>query len=286
LREATDGRLEILMPQRAAGLAFMGGLWVFPGGRSEDADLSVEALDRVAGTHSDGAPIGPRMLGTDGAALDPKTVLGLHVTACRETFEEAGVLLARPRAGHETLAPEQLQRALETRDAGAGPDTFLRMLQREDLLLSVDRLVYWAHWITPSFEKRRFDTRFFAVLVPSGQDASVDRSETTRHAWVDEITVRARTAGGDMKMAPPTLATLQDLFSSHRRHGSAEAMLEGERARDVPAILPKIVPSGDAFEVVLPWDPAYAALPGEGCAATVRCPEYLATLPTRRALRR
>jgi 8-oxo-dGTP pyrophosphatase MutT (NUDIX family) len=282
LRESCAGALEVLMTKRAAGLSFMGGLWVFPGGRMETADCSAAISDRAA--LPDVRSARHRMLDTRGAPVPPERALGLHVAACRETFEEAGVLLARRRFEPSPLDPGQLARIAAFRETGSPADAFVRLLQAEDLLLEVERLVYWSHWITPSLERRRFDTRFFAVRVPDGQQASVDRSESTHHAWLGEHEVRSNLGTGEMKMAPPTIATLEDLWLSHAQHGGLDGMLEAERTRAVPPILPKIVRGHGDVEVVLPWDPWYAELPGEACVVWPTYPPYLAALPSRRAL--
>ena len=63
--------LQVLLTKRAAGLSFMGGLWVFPGGRMEPSDLSPELAAR-----SDQASIvdtGSRMLDADAAARSTST---------------------------------------------------------------------------------------------------------------------------------------------------------------------------------------------------------------------
>jgi 8-oxo-dGTP pyrophosphatase MutT (NUDIX family) len=285
LRESNDdgGRLEVLLTQRAAGLSFMGGLWVFPGGRMEPADLAPTISAHA--TPSSVASLRSRMLDLDGQPLDADRALGLCVAACRETFEESGVLLARPRGSRHDdgdTALTGLACADALRDAATSADAFVELLVTHNLELEFDRLVYWAHWITPSMERKRFDTRFFAVQVPPGQQASVDRSELTQHAWLDEQSIEARMAAGDMRMAPPTIATLQDLWRSHARHGGLAGMLEAERAREVPPILPKLRRLEDGVEVLLPWDREYAGAEGEACVACERCPDYLAALPSRR----
>jgi 8-oxo-dGTP pyrophosphatase MutT (NUDIX family) len=288
LREVDEGRLEALLTRRAAGLSFMGGLWVFPGGRMEPEDQSL--VDARQGAAPGVAALQARMLGLDGTPIAPELALGLCVAACRETFEECGVLLARRRDGSRDSSllltepgPERDRNALRT--TAARPEGFGQLLGAHDLELELDRLVYWAHWITPSLEKKRFDTRFFVVQVPSGQDAGVDvdRSELTEHAWLDERAIDARLRAGELRMAPPTIATLQDLWRSHARHGGLERMLQAERSRDVPPILPKLRRLADGeIEVVLPWDREYASLEGEGCVVCEQYPDYLATLPSRR----
>jgi 8-oxo-dGTP pyrophosphatase MutT (NUDIX family) len=283
LRES-DAGLQVLLTQRAAGLAFMGGLWVFPGGRMEPDDAGPGLAARLEPLSAQGLAL-ERLLDLNGQALDATTALGLHVAACRETFEEAGLLLAHP-AQSTCCSAAQLVRIGLRRAAATDAQGFLHLLQDEDLLLDVDQLVYWAHWITPSQEKRRFDTRFFAIRVPEGQEASADLGELTQHAWVTERDVAERLAAGTMKLAPPTVATLHDLWNSHSRHGGLDAMLAGERERDVPPILPKLVLDTDAFEAVLPWDPEYGSLPGESCAVPTGVPAYLRDLPSRRRFRR
>jgi len=281
LRE-NDAGLQVLLTKRAASLSFMGGLWVFPGGRMEASDLAPELAAR-----SDQAAIadtGSRMLSADAstASIDLDTARGLLIAACRETFEESGVLLARPRGGGP-WGDERRGRVAERRAANSADAAgFARLLVDEDLVLDVERLVYWSHWITPAFENRRFDTRFFALTVPSDQEASVDRGELTHHAWLNEADIRGHLASGEMKIAPPTRATLQDLWSSHRRHGGLAAMLAAERTRIVPPILPKRAEVGTTeIEIVLPWDEQYERMPGEGCPTLASYPEYVTAMPSR-----
>ena len=281
LRE-DDAGLQVLLTKRAASLSFMGGLWVFPGGRMEASDLAPELAARL--DQATIADTGSRMLSADAstASIDLDVARGLLIAACRETFEESGVLLARPRGGG-SWGDERLARVAARRVATSADATeFAHMLDDEDLVLDVESLVYWSHWITPAFESRRFDTRFFALTVPPDQEASVDRGELTHHAWLTEADVRRHLAGGEMKMAPPTRATLQDLWSSHRLHGGLAAMLEAERTRIVPPILPKrFEVSAAEIEIVLPWDEQYLQMPGEGCRSLATYPDYLTAMPSR-----
>jgi 8-oxo-dGTP pyrophosphatase MutT (NUDIX family) len=227
---------------------------------------------------------GARMLRhEDAQPIDAATARGLLVAACRETFEESGVLLARPGDDRTPWSAELRDRVTVRRAAAAtDPAEFARLLAEENLRLDLDRLVYWAHWITPTFENRRFDTRFFALQVPADQEASVDHGELTHHAWLGEADVRAHVASGGMKLAPPTRMTLEDLWSAHRAHGGLEAMLEAERSRCVPPILPRwIMHSDETVELVLPWDAQYGRVDGEGCAVLGAYPTYISAMPAR-----
>lgn len=286
LREHADG-MQVLMTKRAPGLTFMAGLWVFPGGRLERSDLDPALAARVDPAAIDDTA--SRMLRLeDGRPLDAQDARGLLVAACRETFEESGVLLARTREGRPAPDAARVERVAARRAAAAAdPTVFAHLLAEEDLQLELDRLVYWAHWITPTFENRRYDTRFFALQVPADQEASVDHGELTQHAWLGEADVRRHEASGEMQLAPPTRMTLEDLWAAYRAHDSLAAMLAAERTRCVPPILPRwITHADDTVELVLPWDAQYAQVDGEGCVVLERYPGYITAMASRHRMPR
>jgi 8-oxo-dGTP pyrophosphatase MutT (NUDIX family) len=272
LREV-DRELEVLMMRRGAGLSFMAGMWVFPGGRVDASDASEAAGRRLA--LPAGAASRDRLQTLEGEPLPAGQERALRVAACRETFEEAGVLLARDAEGRSCPANRvtglQSLRASVTGDAAA----FVAMLEREDLYLDVDRLVYWSHWITPSLEPKRFDTRFFAIALPPGHEVSADLSELTHHAWIRPARAPEAIGRGEIRVVPPTLLTLEDLAESHARHGGLEAMLAAERGRAAPPVMPRIAAASGAIRVVMPWDPGYAETPGEGCQPAAGFPPHL-----------
>jgi len=263
LRES-EGELEVLMMRRGTGLAFMGGMWVFPGGRVDACDTSEAIHTRIPHDARDAWQGGLRT--PQGEPLTEEAALALYVAACRETFEESGVLLARDRAGAgcsgEHAARLQQYREQVASEAGA----FIGLLEREDLYLDLAPLVYWSHWITPSLEPKRFDTRFFAIAVPPDQAASADRGELTEHAWVKPARVHEAIERREIRVVPPTLLTLEDLAESHARHGSLATMLEAERGRPTPPVMPRIEVRAEEFRVVMPWDACYAQVAGEGYA--------------------
>jgi len=156
------------------------------------------------------------------------------------------------------------------RDATA----FTRMLEAEDLFLDTRQLVYWSHWITPSVEPKRFDTRFFVARVPPGQEVSADLSELTEHAWVEAASAMAALEHGEIRLVPPTLLTLEDLADCHRHRGSLSAMLVAESGRATPPVMPRIELSPDAANVVMPWDPRYSQIQGESCGTAIEFPRH------------
>jgi hypothetical protein len=162
----------------------------------------------------------------------------------------------------------------------------VRLLAEEDLYLNPDWLVYWSHWITPSLEPKRFDTRFFIARLPPGQDASADLSELTEHRWINPATVPEAIERGDIKVAPPTLFTLEDLAESFAQHGSLEHMLLAEARRPTPPVMPRIDIQGESINVVMPWDPGYGDVAGEGVEVAAEYPPYLARRRSRLSITR
>lgn len=276
LREGRDD-VEVLVIRRHEKLAFMGGMWVFPGGSVCPADASAEALARIPGPSQTGCA---RLATLQGEPIDERACLALAVAACRETFEETGVLLASDAAG----IPSDNQFAARLQDQrraiASQPELFAELLRTENLFLRVERLVYWAHWITPSVVPRRFDTRFFLAPVPSDQRAVIDSTETVDHAWMSPAALVVAAQAGSMTVSHPTLYNLMELDSSLQQHGSLQGLLTAEAKRNVVAILPKMVRQ-EQTAMVLPWDPFYRNFVGESVPEHLEYPAQLRALPPR-----
>jgi 8-oxo-dGTP pyrophosphatase MutT (NUDIX family) len=149
---------------------------------------------------------------------------------------------------------------------GTDEAAFARAAARElreeaAITLPFSSLVPLAHWITPSAEPKRFDAHFFVTaLPPDGQQAKHDGAETVDALWATPGEILARHGRGELKLPPPTLCNLEDL----QHHATVGDALAWARARPITAILPKLVPDGETLAIVLPWDPDYPTLPGEG----------------------
>jgi len=196
----------------------------------------------------------------------------LAMTQCRDDLDAFG----RP-CDPARVAALQARRPEVANDAAA----FARLLAEEDLYLDVAPLVYWSHWITPSAEPKRFDTRFFAIAVPGGQGASADFGELTHHEWVQPARAQEAIESGLIRVVPPTLLTLEDLAESHARHGGLAAMLAAERGRPAPPIMPRMEAGPGEVRVLMPWDEGYATAAGEGCESVDGYPEHLLRRPSR-----
>jgi 8-oxo-dGTP pyrophosphatase MutT (NUDIX family) len=252
LRPAPQG-LEVLLQRRRASLSFMGGMWVFPGGRHEASDRAPAVLARVRVAGESLATLRD----ASGVALSRELTLGLYVTACRETFEECGILLATSASGEPVFATHQ-RTDVEWRDAVADrADAFAELLEREDLRLDACRLAYWSHWITPAAEKRRFDTRFFAVAVPAHLAVAEPDRESTEQRWIRPADAVAGVRSGDLAAAPPTIFMLEHLVDCEHFGPDVAALLAAESVRAVPPIRPALVRTVEGYEVRMPWDAEY-----------------------------
>lgn len=226
------GGVEAYLQRRPRTMGFAGGLWVFPGGRIDRAD-SDPAVDAIW----DGPPPAAwaeRM----GMAVDQARAL--VVAACRETFEEAGVLLVdRP--------PDPLALRAGRRDLLAGERGFAAVLATMGVRLDTARLRYWAWWLTPEREPRRYDTRFFVAALPPDAAASAEGlAEVERERW---LAPGAAAADQSLPMLPPTRFTLRDLAG----FDTVEQLLEAGHDRPVEQVLPRL----EGRVLVMPWDERY-----------------------------
>jgi 8-oxo-dGTP pyrophosphatase MutT (NUDIX family)/glyoxylase-like metal-dependent hydrolase (beta-lactamase superfamily II) len=193
----STGGSEVLLTLRPATMAFAGDMYVFPGGAVDPADADGRLVARSSLSPEEAAA-------ALGGGLPLEDALGRHLAAIRELFEEAGVLLADPDPGHDAAAAARAG-LLE------GRSTLADVAEALDLRLRTDLLVPVSHWTTPPIMARRFDTRFFAVELPSGVVATFDPGEVAGHRWATPRAALDAMAAGDIAMWVPTGATLQQL---------------------------------------------------------------------------
>ena len=276
LRE-NNGAMEVLLTRRHEAISFMGGMWVFPGGTLSAADTTAASLALIADPEELHCE---RFSDIAGTPLPRERCMSLAVAACRETFEETGILLARTADGHH-CGEELLARLHEQRRAIVSqPELFATLLQQERLQLDIGAMVYWAHWITPSLVPKRFDTRFFLARLPAGQNVSLDATETVEMRWMTPVSLLGAARDGTMTVSQPTLYNLMELDSCLRQHVSLDTLLDGATRRDIAPVLPKIV-KREFRMIVMPWDSEYHNFPGLGVSSCIGYSASLQGLPSR-----
>ena len=247
LRDGSDGP-EVCLMQRNLNSDFVGGAYVFPGGAVDPADADADVADRCPDL--DDAEASRRL----GLAVGG---LAFWVAAIRESFEEAGVLLARNADGRrlDLSGPGTAERFAGHRDdVDNERRTIAEIAVQEDLHLDVGQLHYFSRWITPLGAHRRYDTRFFVCAAPEGQEVVEDSRELIGTQWLTPAEALRRHDAGDITMIFPTVRTLVALSRFER----ADAVLDHARAQSrVEGILPTISDGDDGMRIVLPGDPEH-----------------------------
>lgn len=211
--------LEVWLMTRVTGMAFAGGMAVFPGGRVDDADREL-----------------PFAAGTDDAAAarlgcDPASARAVVGAAVREVFEETGVLLSAPPASH----------ASSREDVESGRMSFGDLLRAHELAVDGAAVRPWSRWVTPEGEVRRYDTRFFVAGLPVDALAAEGTTEASSAGWFGIGSALEAAQRGDLGMLPPTMMTLASLAG----YQSVAAVLDAAAHRSLEPVRPTVERTDD-----------------------------------------
>ncbi|MFG5721746.1 NUDIX hydrolase [Streptomyces murinus] len=262
LLKDTEAGPAVHMLRRRASMAFAGGAYAYPGGGVDPRDDDTRI--RWAGP--------PRASWAERLGVDEAGAQAIVCAAVRETYEEAGVLLAGPDpdtvVGDTTGDDWEADRAALV----AREQSFAEFLHRRGLVLRSDLLGAWARWITPEFESRRYDTWFFAAVLPEGQRTRNASTEADRTVWIRPAEAAAGYDRGELLMMPPTIAALRELLP----YGTAAEALAAAAARELTPVQAtarlrdgEIVlswPGHEEFTKHVPSSSAPADATGGGCA--------------------
>ena len=248
LRDGAAG-LEVWLLRRTKGMPFAGGMSAYPGGGVDERDGDTEL-----------AWVGPPPAEWAAAlGCDERLARELVCAAVRETFEEAGVLLASPADGSGVVPDVSGEDWEAQRQALLAHELSLaELLAGRGLALRADLLRPFAHWITPPQERRRYDTAFFAALLPAGQEARDVSGEADEAVWTTPAAALQEHAAGTRPMLPPTIHTLGQL----QPFPDAATALAGSPPAPLEPIMPTFVetpegrwaelPDGTRIKMVLP----------------------------------
>ena len=242
--EGEEG-IEVLLVLRNRKSSFVPGYYVYPGGVIDaedygpDMERFVEGLDR----HKAASLLGD-MQRADKA-------LGVWVAAVRETFEEAGLLLARRRDGSPLAltTEEERNRFGRYRQSLVKKEmAFSSILEMEKLVLFSEDLYYFSHWITPEPLPKRYDVRFFMAAHPTGQCVSHDGVELTSHVWIRPLEALRQYDEGKIGMVLPQIMTLRELG----RFRTVEEALQCAKKKHVEATRTKMAHLEGRYVEVMP----------------------------------
>jgi 8-oxo-dGTP pyrophosphatase MutT (NUDIX family) len=235
---------QCFMVRRHIRSDFASDVYVFPGGKVDDADRD-PALEPHIAWHP-----GPVVRGRDQRAWQ-----GLLVAAVRELFEEAGVLLAyRDNQQLLRLVGEDGERFAEyRRHLRSGELDLGKLVRREGLTLAADRLHFFSHWITPVDFHRRYDTRFFVAYMPEHQTPLHDEEETVDSVWIAPRAALERFRDGEFPLVFATEKQLERMS----RYRSIEQMIAETGEADLQPVMPRQVQHGGETKFLIPGDEGY-----------------------------
>ena len=221
VRDAPSGPPEVLMVKRHYEIDFAAGALVFPGGKAS-ADDSRTEWD--AWTDGDYGPVQQ----------------DARIAAVREAYEESGLLLARHASARGPGAPlvgaDIADKLAPHRHAVDRAEmSFLELIREHELVLALDSLVHFGHWITPIMMPKRFDTHFYIAPAPENQVAAHDGRETTDAVWLSAEEALAQEADGRATIIFPTRMNLKRMTMAT----SVSDALARFGSMDVPTVLPK-----------------------------------------------
>jgi 8-oxo-dGTP pyrophosphatase MutT (NUDIX family) len=248
IRPSKSGYWEIFLARRHQKQAFMAGAYVFPGGQLEktDNDPQFENYIKTADV------IDPCRLLQD-SSLPREKALGFFIAAIRETFEEAGILLGGKTTGNlVSFHDEKVLKRFNDyrRELNSSQITLAEITRKENIFLFPDTLIPYSHWITPEFEKKRFNTRFFLAKLPTGQTPLADAMELTESLWVTPQKALEMHRQKEIILMPPTLKTIEELSA----FSNIDELFSAAKTKIIYPILPQLTDNS----LKLPHDPEYS----------------------------
>lgn len=236
LRDGAGG-IEVFMVKRHHQIDFASGALVFPGGKVDELDR-----DQALRTHTDGA-----------ANLDDLR-LSLMACAIREGFEESGILLARKPGTSTYVDAATSSRLSDWRPKLNNGDVGLaEFLTKENLRLAGDALIPFAHWVTPTFMPKRFDTYFYVAATPADQLGRHDGSESVDSVWVNPMEAI------EDKRWTIIFPTKMNLLKLGKSKTVAEALARA-KSEPVVTVEPKVVSKDGGQVLTIPEEAGYGKI--------------------------
>lgn len=197
-----SGKMEVLLMRRHLDDRFLPDYFVFPGGALDEQDYDYE-FSESSRAHE-----------LKDFKGDSKKYYGYIICAIRETFEESGLLIAADKNGNypSISSRESIEKFSAYRKLVFEKKlSFRDMLEKENLYPAVEKFFYMNRWITPPLFPIRYDTRFFAAVVPEDQEISHDGNELVEFQWMAPDDALEKYRKNEIKLVMPTIRTLEFL---------------------------------------------------------------------------
>ncbi|MBK9072242.1 MAG: NUDIX hydrolase [Myxococcales bacterium] len=147
--------------------------------------------------------------------------------------------------------------AVDRSDADACAAAVRELREEAGLALPAVALRPWSHWITPSFESKRFSAHFFLAVAPADQEVVIDGNEITEAQWLTPADALLQRA--ELRLPPPQQLTC------HRLSQLASLAALAHSPTNLTPILPRLGQFDEGPAILLPWDADYD-LRGQGLA--------------------
>lgn len=154
--------------------------------------------------------------------------------------------------------PSRFQDLSPAEEHGFRAAAVRELAEEASVVIGVDDLVPFAHWVTPEIEIRRYDTRFYLAVMPAGQEARHDEGEMTELAWLAPSEAIDQCRRGQIMLPPPTWTTLRQL----ERHRTVEDIVSWARQRSIVRVEPGFVKAAGESILTLPGDPTFPTIEG------------------------
>ncbi|CAL8069632.1 unnamed protein product [Orchesella dallaii] len=221
--------LGYLMVERSRTHRVLPGSLVFPGGNANPVDCHpkwIEMFKDVLNMDilqtqflNEGAKV-PAIYEFKNNELQPiPKEVSLRITAIRETFEEAGILICKPRTidpvrEMEGIPYYEFQQLEDKKEKQAwqkrvrkNAEDFLELCKQLDCVPDIEALHDWNNWLTPAnFKpKSRFDTMFYMIVLPKLVHVLVDGNEAVKAQWASPPSILSDHFKGHVQLSPPQI---------------------------------------------------------------------------------
>lgn len=167
------------------------------------------------------------------------------------------------------IDPADIEAAGDDMEQAARIAAVREAVEEANIKPDLERMSKISHWTTPTAERKRFATWFYAAPCPAGATVTIDGSEIHDSLWITVTEAISRQDAGTLAMLPPTYLTLCQLAG----YCNVDDALNSIAGKPSPSLLPVFSFSEDKVVVLFKGDSGF-----ECSDATVVGPRHRAEL--------